>query len=34
LIDAALEYGVRDNVTAVVVEYAPADDDATLLRRL
>lgn len=34
LIDAALEYGVRDNVTAIVVEYAPDDDDTTLLRRL
>jgi len=33
LIDAALEYGVRDNVTAVVTEYAPTDDDATLLQR-
>ncbi|MBV8915098.1 MAG: serine/threonine-protein phosphatase [Acetobacteraceae bacterium] len=33
LIDAALEYGVRDNVTAIVVEYAPADEDSTLLRR-
>lgn len=33
LIGAALEYGVRDNVTAIVVEYAPPDDDATLLRR-
>lgn len=38
LIDAALEYGVRDNVTAVVVEYAAPDDrqddDATMMRRL
>jgi serine/threonine-protein phosphatase Stp1 len=33
LIEAALEYGVRDNVTAVVLEYAPQEDDATLLRR-
>ena len=33
LIEAALEYGVRDNGTAVVVEYGPPDDDATLLRR-
>ncbi len=33
LIEAALEYGVRDNVTAVVVEYQPADEDETLLRR-
>jgi protein phosphatase/serine/threonine-protein phosphatase Stp1 len=34
LIDAALEYGVRDNVTAVVVEYAPLDDDATQMQRV
>jgi protein phosphatase/serine/threonine-protein phosphatase Stp1 len=33
LIDAALEYGVRDNVTAIVLEYASSDDDSTLLRR-
>ena len=33
LIDAALEYGVRDNVTTIVVEYAPPDDDATLVQR-
>jgi protein phosphatase/serine/threonine-protein phosphatase Stp1 len=33
LIDAALEYGVRDNVTAIVVEYDPVEDDATLLQR-
>ena len=34
LIDAALEYGVRDNVTAIVVEYRPdTDSDTTLLRR-
>ncbi|HYZ64232.1 MAG TPA: protein phosphatase 2C domain-containing protein [Acetobacteraceae bacterium] len=33
LIDAALEYGARDNVTAIVVEYAPTDDEQTLLRR-
>ncbi len=34
LIDAALEYGVRDNVTAIVVEYEPDGDvESTLLRR-
>lgn len=33
LVEAALAVGARDNVTAVVVEYAPADDDDTLLRR-
>ena len=33
LIDAALEFGVRDNVTAIVVEYQPPDDEATMLRR-
>ena len=33
LVDAALEYGVRDNVTAIVLEYDPANDDATLLHR-
>lgn len=33
LIGAALEYGVRDNVTVVVVEYVPDDADETLLRR-
>ena len=32
LIDAALECGVRDNVTAIVVEHL-LDDDATMLRR-
>lgn len=33
LIDAALEMGARDNVTAIVVEYAPRDDDQTMLLR-
>jgi serine/threonine-protein phosphatase Stp1 len=33
LIGAALEYGVRDNVTAIVLEYAPSQDDETLLQR-
>ena len=33
LIDAALECGVRDNVTAIVVEYVAEDPDDTLLRR-
>jgi serine/threonine-protein phosphatase Stp1 len=33
LIDAALEYGVRDNVTAIVLEYGP-DGDATLVQRV
>ena len=33
LVDAALSVGARDNITAIVVEYAPQDDDQTLLRR-
>ena len=33
LIEAALAVGVRDNVTAIVVEYLAEDDDQTLLRR-
>ncbi len=34
LIEAALAVGARDNVTSVVVEYAPTDDDDdTLIRR-
>ena len=34
LIEAALEHGVRDNVTAIVLEYAgPGDDEATMVRR-
>ena len=33
LIEAALEYGVRDNVTAIVVEFGAPDDEVTMLRR-
>lgn len=33
LIEAALSVGVRDNVTAIVVEHSAADEDETLLRR-
>ena len=33
LIEAALEHGVRDNVTAIVLEFAEEDEESTLLRR-
>jgi len=33
LIEAALEYGSRDNVTAIVVEYGAEDDERTRWRR-